>query len=151
MSAGVVSVDQLPGVVRERCGERRGLQLGSFINAVIDTVRHEGAIGMDARHAEALAAFRGFNYECIYLRGSSRDEALKVVSMLRALVEYFCDHPRLIPNVAGDESLTGSEAAKLRVAVEYVAGMTDRYACRAAASLLDWPDDQLPHGIDREG
>src|SRR5487761_2623660 len=125
VSAGVVNLDQLPGVVRERCGERRGQQLGSFINAVIATVRAEGVIGMDARHAEALAAFRGFNYERIYLRGPSREQAHKVVAMLRALVEHYAEHPREIPNVVADESLIASPSAQLRAAVDYVAGMTD--------------------------
>ena len=55
---------------------------------------------MDARHAEALAAFRTFNYETIYLRGASRQQASAVVGMLRALVEYFAAHPELIPDVA---------------------------------------------------
>ncbi|MDE3009074.1 MAG: HD domain-containing protein [Acidobacteriota bacterium] len=149
LSAGVVDVDQLPMVVRERCGERRGQQLGSFINAVIATVRAEGVIGMDARHAEALAAFRGFNYERIYLRGPSREQAHKVVAMLRALVEYYAQHPLLIPNVAADEDFVATDARTLRAAVEYVAGMTDRFACRAATDLLEWPADQLPSGIDR--
>ncbi|HUY44009.1 MAG TPA: HD domain-containing protein [Acidimicrobiales bacterium] len=149
LSAGVVGVEQLPAIVLERCGARRGHQLGAFINAVIDTVRHEGVVGMDARHAEALAAFRGFNYEHIYLRGSSREQALKVVSMLRTLVEHYSAHPLLIPNVAADETLVESEASKLHAAVDYVAGMTDRFACRAAVTLLEWPIDQLPNGIDR--
>ena len=29
------------------------------------------------------------------------------------------------------------------------AGMTARFACRCAVTLLDWPIDQLPNGIDR--
>ncbi|OYV65361.1 MAG: deoxyguanosinetriphosphate triphosphohydrolase [Actinobacteria bacterium 21-64-8] len=149
VSAGVVDVTELPTIVRERCGTRRGHQLGSFINAVIDTVRAHGVIGMDARHAEALAAFRGFNYERIYLRGSSRDQAHKVVSMLRVLVEYYAAHPLAIPNLDADDAHLDSQSAALRVAVQYVAGMTDRFACQAAQSLLEWPDDQLPSGIDR--
>ena len=30
-----------------------------------------------------------------------------------------------------------------------VAGITDRYACRRAVTLLDWPLDRLPSGVDR--
>jgi dGTPase len=104
---------------------------------------------MDASHAEALSAFRHFNYESIYLRGASRQQASAVVAMLRALVEYFALHPQLIPDVAerGGEVASVNEA--LFEAVSYVAGMTDRYACRRAVDLLDWPIDQLPSGVDR--
>jgi hypothetical protein len=37
----------------------------------------------------------------------------------------------------------------LQLSVAYVAGMTDRFACDCALTLLDWPIDQLPSGIDR--
>jgi len=149
VSAGIVSSDELPAIVRERCGVRRSQQLGTFINAMIRTIRSTGVIGMDARHSEALAAFRTFNYETIYLRSASRQQASAVVAMLRALVEYFAVHPSLIPDVVdGDESLE-SPAVALQLSVAYVAGMTDRFACRCALTLLDWPIDQLPSGIDR--
>jgi len=149
VSAGIVEPDDLPSLVRERCGERRGQQLGAFINAMIRTIRATGVIGMDARHAEALAAFRTFNYESIYLRGASRQQATAVVGMLRALVEHYASHPQLIPDVAERGGEVESPARALEEAVAYVAGMTDRFACRSAVTLLEWPIDQLPNGIDR--
>ncbi len=120
----------------------------SFINAMITTVRAHGTVGMDARHAEALAAFRSFNYETIYLRSASRQQASAVVGMLRALVEYYSVHPTLIPDVAERTENPDADDA-LHDAVEYVAGMTDRFACRSAVAHLEWPIDQLPNGIDR--
>jgi dGTPase len=69
--------------------------------------------------------------------------------MLRALVEYFSVHPELIPDVIERGDVIDSPSRALEEAVAYVAGMTDRYACRSAVALLDWPIDQLPNGIDR--
>jgi dGTPase len=149
VSAGVAKPDDLPAIVAERGGEKRGHQLGSFINAMIHTIRATGVIGMDAHHAEALAAFRHFNYETIYLRDASRQQASTVVAMLRALVEYFTAHPYLIPDLAERSGDAGPSADPVFEAVAYVAGMTDRYACRQAVTLLDWPVDQLPSGVDR--
>jgi dGTPase len=148
VSAGIVSPEELPAIVRERCGVGRGEQLGSFINAMIRTIRRTGVIGMDAKHAEALAAFRTFNYETIYLRGASRQQANAVISMLRGLVEFYVKNPASLPDSSLPDFDT-SEKAVLRQAVSYVAGMTDRFACRSAVTLLDWPIDQLPSGIDR--
>ena len=148
VSAGIVDIDSLPALVRERCGLQRREQLGAFINAMIHTVRSTGVIGMDARHGEALAAFRAFNYDAIYLRDASRQQGSAVVGMLRALVEYYSSQPALIPDLANrSEDLDPARA--LHEAVEYVAGMTDRYACRRALIALDWPVDRLPSGIDR--
>jgi dGTPase len=148
VSAGIVDIDSLPTLVRERCGLQRREQLGAFINAMIHTVRSTGVIGMDARHGEALAAFRAFNYDAIYLRDASRQQGSAVVGMLRALVEYYSAQPSLIPDVAHRGEHLKPEGA-LHEAVEYVAGMTDRYACRRALIALDWPVDRLPSGIDR--
>jgi dGTPase len=147
-SAGLVSFDDLPALVRERCGASRRQQLGTFINAMIATTRATGVIGMDARHAEALAAFRAYNYEAIYMRDASRLQAQRVVGMLRALVEHYAAHPELLPEGETARDLATSSAA-LASAVGYVAGMTDRFACRSAVALLAWPIDQLPNGIDR--
>ncbi len=144
-SARVVTDDDLPALVRDRCGSRRSEQLGAFITSMITTITTSGVIGMDETHAEALALFRGFNYERIYLRDESRDQAAAVIGMLRALVEHFAAHPTSIPDVARD----GGADNALHEAVAYVAGMTDRFACRSAVQLLDWPIDQLPRGIDR--
>jgi len=149
VSAGIVSADNLPAIVRNRCGSRRGQQLGAFITAMVRTIRDTGVIGMDAAHAEALAAFRTFNYESIYLRDASLHQAGAVVSMLRGLVGHFAKSPQEIPDVQEGLATPSTDAEILHEAVAYVAGMTDRYACRQAVTLLDWPVDQLPQSIDR--
>ncbi len=148
-SARLVDADDLPALVRARCGESRRQQLGSFINAMITTIRDSGVIGMDPSHAEALAAFRAFNYGSIYMRDASRLQAHRVVGMLRALVEHYAAHPELLPEDEEFPRDVASSPAALAAAVSYVAGMTDRFACRSALTLLDWPLDQLPNGIDR--
>jgi dGTPase len=149
VAVGIVTIDDLPALVRERCGVRRREQLGAFINAMIHTVLSTGVIGMDAYHAEALAAFRAFNYESIYLRAASRQQATSVVEMMRALVEYYSVNPVLIPDVAARDGELEDPAEALHEAVAYVAGMTDRYACQSAVTLLGWDAQRLPSGIDR--
>jgi dGTPase len=99
---------------------------------------------MDAAHADALAAFRAFNYERIYLREASLAQGVAVVDVLRALVEHFAANPGLVPVTAGSP-----QGDPVFDAVRYVAGMTDRYAFRMASEQLGWPDDRLPQGIDR--
>ena len=98
-SAGIVTPERLPLVVAEHCGNRRGGQLGAFIDASVGTTLTSGRVGMDPGHAEALAAFRSFNYEHIYLRDASVAQANAVIDVLTALVEHFADHPNTIPGV----------------------------------------------------
>jgi dGTPase len=147
VSAGIVGVEELPTLVRERCGVRRREQLGAFIRAIIHTVRDHGVIGMDEAHGEALAAFRSFNYDTIYLRDASREQAKSVISMLGELVRFFRERPELLP--ASNEHSELSRASVNLDAVAYVAGMTDRFACRSAVTHLNWSVDRLPSGVDR--
>ena len=70
---------RFPALVRERCGDRRSQQLGTFIDALVSTILATGRIGMADEQAEALAAFRASNYEHIYLRPSSVAQGRSVV------------------------------------------------------------------------
>ena len=106
-----------------------------------------GRVGMVADRADALAAFRQFNYRHIYLRPASMAQAEAVVRVLQALVERYADRPNLLPADRHGGLDAGSPEA-LRAAVTYVGGMTDRYAFQQAVSLLGWDPQKLPAGID---
>ncbi len=144
VAAGIVSLDMLPALVRDRCGLMRREQLSAFIGAMIEASAVSGRIGMTARFAEALATFRQFNYEHVYLRPASVAQGLAVISLLRALVEHYADRPNALPDVEGVDA---GSAEALHAAVAYVGGMTDRFACRQAVTLLGWSVDKLPQGI----
>jgi dGTPase len=129
VSAGIVEPSMLPAVVRERCGLERREQLSAFIRAVLDGITVTRRVGMAPPMADALAAFRAFNYERIYLRPASREQGALVVDVLRALVDH------LTPE-------RGVEGA-----VAYVAGMTDRFAFSTAVKQLGWDPSRLPASI----
>jgi dGTPase len=145
VSAGIVAADALPPLVRERCGTARGAQLRAFIDAVVDASVASGRIGMTPDLADALAAFRTCNYERIYLRPASVEQAAAVQRLLGALVEHVAATPELLPapslEAAGSPSAR-SDAA-VRAAVTYVAGMTDRYALARAEQWLGWDAGDL--------
>ncbi len=148
LSTGIVSAGSLDPYVAARCGTRRSEQLGTFIEALVRTTAASGRISMDAETATALARFRALNYEHIYLRDASLTQARSVVAMLRALVEHFSDRPNAIPSVREAGGLGAGAPAAVRAAVAYVAGMTDRFACRQAVALLGWDPAKLPHAIE---
>lgn len=146
VSAGVVTLDELPPVVIERCGRTRSQQLRAFITDVVNTTHKFGIVGMSDDMAEALAALRRFNYERIYLRPSSIDQGRAVITLLQALVEHYANHPKDLPSNNG---LVPGDNETMRRAVIYVSGMTDKFACAQATSLLSWPADQLPRGLSQ--
>ena len=143
VSAGIVEDRELPGIVAERCGRTHAKQLSAFIVAVVATIERTGVVAMPVDIAEALATFRNWNYERIYLRPASLEQGRRVRELLESLVERYGALPELLPEGAqGDFEARSVEA--YFAAVAYVAGMTDRFAVDAARSLLDWPEERLP-------
>ena len=142
--AGVVAPDDLPAEVAERCGRTRREQLHAFIESMVSTTVTTGTVGMDPATADALGAFRTFNYEDIYLRPASRAQATIVDRMLSQLVEWYREDPARLA-AAGRQMTDDMDPA--HEAVAFVGGMTDRFAQDRAIEHLGWTRDDLPLGI----
>jgi dGTPase len=145
ISAGILVPDDLPAPVADVVGRERRVQLGRFVHAVLAAIDTTGHVGMRPAEAEALAAFRSFNFERIYLRPAARRQAERVVALLRGLVDCFVDTPGRLPG-GGDGLVAGTPEAAAS-AVAYVSGMTDRYALALGVELLGWRPEDLPRGV----
>ena len=82
----------------------------------------------------AMLRLRGFMFERVYLGPTARDEHAKIERVMRGLFEWFCERSDELP-----EALEGASEAD-RV-IDYLAGMTDRFAIRA------WTERAVPHGL----
>jgi dGTPase len=142
--AGLLTPDDLPEEIAEVVGRHRSAQVGTFMGAVLDAVEATGQIGMREPMAGALAQFRAFNFDRIYLRPAARRQAEKVIGLLRGLVDFFVDAPARATGGAGVEPGSAEAAAR---AVRYVSGMTDRYALALGVELLGWRPEDLPRGV----
>ena len=145
VDAGVVRPADLPAEVAEVVGTGRSQQLGAFIRAVLDTIAETGAVGMRHPEADALAAFRTFNFSRIYLRPAAAEQARRVIALLRSLTEWFIEHPP--PEGAGRPDPAPGTPEAVAAAVRHVSGMTDRYALRLAVEHLGWDPAALPRGV----
>lgn len=149
LRAGILSLGSLPKVVAELAGVTQHEQLSFFARELVHAASEHGAIGMREESAVVLDAFRTHNFEKIYLRPASLEQSAKVVRILGALVEYYVDAPGLLPVVAdGSVEHPGSGSSEAaRLAVAYVASMTDRYAFGLAGELLGFSADQMPKSV----
>jgi dGTPase len=149
VSAGILTPSDLPESVADVVGRKGSRQVGAFVHAVLDTIDRTGRVGMTEPAAGALAAFRAFNFDRIYLRPAALRQAEKVVGLLSGLVDFFVDAPTRMPasatGVHADLVPCSLEAAA--VAVRYVSGMTDRYALGLGVELLGWRPEDLPRGV----
>jgi dGTPase len=140
--AGILTPGDLPGEIASIVGRDRSAQIGTFVHAVLEAIDRTGRVGMTEPAASALARFRAFNFDRIYLRPAARRQADKVVGLLRGLVDFFVDAPARMHAHAPPGSLEAASAA-----VHYVSGMTDRYALGLGVELLGWRPESLPRGV----
>ena len=83
----------------------------------------------------AMLRLRTFMFEHVYLGPMARAEHARIERVLRGLFDWYCEHPG---GAAGERR--GSRSPDERV-IDWLAGMTDRYAIRA------WTERFVPQGL----
>ena len=125
MRAGVIGYEDIPEEAIARFGEPGRQWIGSMIDAVVNESLITGKVTMRASALAAMLDLREFMFERVYLRPEVEDERRKATGIVRDLVDYFASHPDKMP-----ESYVRNDADHLTSVLDYVSGMTDRYAIR---------------------
>jgi dGTPase len=131
MRAGVLEHHDLPARVVGTFGEPGRAWIAFLIGAVVDESLRTGRLSMEPRALEAMNELRGFMFERVYLRPETTDSRRKVTGIVHDLVDYFVLHPHEVP-----ETYRHDDAAPLTQVIDYVAGMTDRFAIRTHDRLF---------------
>jgi dGTPase len=129
--AGIITEDDVPAEVRRTLGGRAAIRIDRMVRDVIDSTLACGyeAISMSPEALEALEELRRYMFENLYFSEPVRHEVTKAQHVLTALFEHVVAHP-------GDYLPRDSEDTPERLAVDFVAGMTDRYAMNLYAELF---------------
>ena len=72
-----------------------------------------------------------------------------MVRLLRALVEHYAAQPACLPQSHRPTDGADDDPAAYRAAVAYVGGMTDRFACEQAVTMLGWSRRRPADGLRR--
>jgi dGTPase len=142
MRAGVLSIDSFPDAVRRRFGEPGRAWIGEMITAVIEESMASGDVRMDDETLAVMNELRSFMFDRVYMSPRQLRHQRDAVTVITALVDYLLQHPDELPPSFGDP-----DAALVTRAVDYVAGMTDRFAIATYRRLVgpaprlvaDWP------------
>ena len=129
--AGIITEDYLPASAIAVVGHSHRERVNTMVCDIIErswAVRSAGkiptpAITMSPPVLEATGTLREFLFERVYNRQSARKEANRAKKIVRRLYGFFNEHPDRLP----PEYALYSEEVARRV-VDYIAGMTDRYA-----------------------
>ncbi|HEY2321487.1 MAG TPA: deoxyguanosinetriphosphate triphosphohydrolase [Thermoanaerobaculia bacterium] len=129
--AGIIANDDIPQPIRDVLGETGNNRIDRMVRDVITSTLANGyeAITMSPEVLEALEELRRYMFEHMYFSEAVRRETTKAQQVLTDLFEYVVAHP--------DGFLTRNEEDSVeRLAIDFIAGMTDRYAMKLYAELF---------------
>jgi dGTPase len=137
LRANVIEYHEIPTRALTTLGATSREWIGSLATSVIETSHKSGKVEMDPHHMDVMDELREFMFERVYMDPESENQKEKAILVIQDLVRWFADHPQEVP-----DSATIPQAGPLQRAVDYVAGMTDRFALHShdrlfRPSLLD--------------
>jgi dGTPase len=129
--AGIIRESDLPSDIRSTLGKTGSDRIDRMVRDVIDATLacDYEAISMTPAALEALEALRKYMFENMYLIPEVRGEFEKAQKILTALFEYVVAHPAEFLDTTSAEPVE-------RLAIDFIAGMTDRYALNLYARLF---------------
>ena len=129
--AGIIRESDVPLEVRRTLGETGTGRIDRMVRDVISSTLacDYEAISMSPEALESLEELRRYMFEKVYFSDPIKREVTKAQHVLTALFEHVVTHP--------DEYLArDSEDEPERLAIDFVAGMTDRYAMNLYTELF---------------
>jgi len=121
--AGVLEANAFPGHVVSRFGQPGREWIGAMIGAVVDESLRHDVVSMDAPTLEVMNELRDFMFARVYEAPELRDQQQRAIAVIRELVDWHLEHPAEMPDTYREH-----EAPLVVQVIDYVAGMTDRYA-----------------------
>ena len=124
--AGVIARGDLPADEIELLGSTGSERIDTLVLDVVERSSAAGDIVQGEAIGQAMDRLRSFMFERVYLGPDARREHPRIERMVRALFAHFAADP--------PAPMTEDASEPERV-VDWLAGMTDRYAIRAFSEL----------------
>ena len=128
--AGVLSPEDLPVAELAILGPTGPARIDTLVHDLVEHSEAAGDIVQGETVGRAMLSLRSFMFERVYLGPRAREQQARIERVLRGLFEWYCDHP--------DELPPGEDPDRV---IDYLAGMTDRFAIRA------WTERFVPQGL----
>jgi dGTPase len=129
--AGVLAPGDLPAEEIAILGPGGSERIDTLVHDLVEHSEPAGDIVQGPEVGPAMLRLRSFMFERVYLGPMARAEHAKIERVLTGLFHWYCEHPDALP-------ADGELADRV---VDYLAGMTDRFAIRA------WEQRFVPQGL----
>jgi len=126
LRAGVIGPTDLPREEIEILGDSGSERIETLVRDLLERSHAAGDIVQGDDVGAAMLRLREFMFDRVYLGEDAQSERERIERMLRALFDHYAEH---LP------APVSTGAAEHERVVDYLAGMTDRYAIRAFSEL----------------
>jgi dGTPase len=130
LRAGIISKEDLPTGPISALGEQMSARIDTLVRNMISNSKEKGEVALSDGVYRELMALRSWLFRNVYNKPGSRENE-KAAGVVTNLFEYYLEHP---------EERVASDPDPIAETVDFVAGMTDRYALAAYRKLF------LPRG-----
>ncbi len=126
--AGVIEAKDLPQKEIAILGDTGSKRIDALVHDIVEHSEKTGEISQGESVGAAMASLRQFMFDRVYLGEAAQAERDRVERLIETLFTYYCEHPSQLPEEVDTENQAES-------VVDYIAGMTDRFAVRTYQDL----------------
>jgi dGTPase len=136
--AGIIAEDDLPAAEIELLGPTGSARIDTLVRDIVATSRERGDIAQSEEVGGAMLRLRKFMFDRVYLGPEARGEHDRVRRTVIGLFDHYLDERDPAGDGAGTGDGVGTGAARddasridadrIQEVVDYIAGMTDRFA-----------------------
>ena len=121
LRANVIKISDIPNKITKELGTPGKQWINSLISGIFKASNSNELI-MDSEIGEIMNELREFMFENVYLRKETNDQRKECKNIVQTLVEYFMENKNELPKnyIQSEDDIENS--------IDYVAGMTDRFA-----------------------
>ena len=133
--AGILRIEDIPSELRRELGQTHGERINTMVTSVVRASAKGElcSIVMEDNVMQATNELRTFLFANVYTNPEAKGEEGKACDMLEHMFKYFLSHPDVIPRefhpIIEEEGIE-------RAVVDYISGMTDRYAMNKYKELF---------------
>jgi dGTPase len=138
MRAGIIDIKSIPTECLEILGTSHKQRINTMILDIIKESINKNDVSMSKDVKYATDKLRSFMFETVYIGSKAKVEEKKAQNIVKELYYYFLENPSQIPHY--NSNIKNQEEIE-RLACDYIAGMTDRYALSTFVSVfvpLSW-------------
>ena len=123
--AGILRNEDIPRSITDLLGLTHSERINTLVMDIIECSREKNKLERTPEIEKAMEDLRDFMFERVYRNPVAKGEEHKAKDIIGALYEHYISHPDdLPPDFQPQLSFDGIE----RTVLDYIAGMTDKYA-----------------------